>query len=134
MFKGNNGTVWFNGKKLATLTKFEAKNALEYEEMKFCGEYNTHHEYVGWKGSGTMTCAKVDSTVLKTLKKAVKTGEMPELSIISKVTNTDTGKSERIAYKEVKVTELMLASFEAQKVMEEEIPFTYENYNVLEQA
>ena len=134
MFKGNNGTVWFNGKILATLTKFEAKITMDYEEMNFCGEYNTHHEYTGWKGEGTMSIAKVDSDVLKLLKKAIKKGEMPEIPIISKVSDSDTGKTERISYSGVRITELMLAAFEAKKPVEEEIPFTFDNYKVLEAA
>ena len=134
MFKGNNGTVWFNGKILATLTKFEAKITMDYEEMNFCGQYNSHQEYIGWKGEGTMSIAKVDSDVLLLLKDAVKTGNMPDIPIVSKVTDTDTGKTERISVSEVKVTELMLAAFEAKKPVEQEIPFTFGDYEVLEAA
>ena len=134
MFKGNNGTVWFNGKILTTLTKFEAKTTLDYEEINFCGQYNTHHEYIGWKGEGTMSIVKVDSDVLKLLKKAIKKGNMPEISIVSKVSDSDTGKTERISYSGIKVTELMLAAFEAKKPVEQEIPFTFDNYKVLETA
>lgn len=134
MFKGNNGTVWLSGKILATLTKFEAKNTMDFEERNYCGENGTHYEYTGWKGEGTMTCDKVDSSVLLLLKDAIKTGVMPDISIVSKVQDTDTGKTERIAYECIKITELMLASFEAKKLIEEEIPFVYEDYTVLEAA
>ena len=134
MFKGNNGTVWFNGKILATLTKFEAKISMDYEEMNFCGQYNSHNEYIGWKGEGTMSVAKVNSDVLLLLKDAIKTGNMPDLPIVSKVSDTDTGKTERVAVSGVKITEVMLAAFEAKKPTEEEIPFTFEDYEVLEAA
>lgn len=134
MFKGNSGTAWFNGKLLATLSKIEAKNTLEYEDRTYCGTYNTHKEYIGWTGEGTLTRDKVDSSVLSMMKDAMKNGTMPEITIISKMTNTDTGKTERVALKEICITEVMLTAFEAKKTVEEEIPFTYGDFDVLEEA
>ena len=39
---GNEGTAWFNGKKLTTLQSIEAKVAADYEDINNCGDPATY--------------------------------------------------------------------------------------------
>ena len=60
---GNEGTAWFNGKKLTTLQSIEAKVAGDFEDINVCGDPSTYRVYNGYSGEGTFTCFKLDSDV-----------------------------------------------------------------------
>ena len=62
---GNEGTAWFNGKKLTTLQSIEAKVAADYEDINNCGDPATYRIYNGYSGEGTFTALKIDSDVLQ---------------------------------------------------------------------
>ena len=77
---------------------------------------------------------KIDSSVLKIVSDMAKTGVEPEITIISKLTNKNTKKTERIALKGVVLSEINLVNFEAKGTLMEEVPFTFDDYDVLETA
>ena len=132
ILKGNNGYVWLNGELLAEIKSIEAKITGNFEEANVCGDNATHHSYTGWTGEGTTVLQKVDSKVLKVVADSYKTGIFPELSVITKLTDVVTKKSERTAIKNMIITEAMLAKFEAKALVEEEIPFKFSDYEILE--
>lgn len=129
--KGNEQRIWFNGKLLATLSKAEAKLSLDWEERKYCGKYGADYEYTGYKIDGTLTYDKVDSYLLTQLKDAIKSGNMPEFTITG-ATMTMKGKCERVNLTGVCLSEIKLLNAEAGKTVEEEVPFTARDYDVLE--
>lgn len=129
---GNNGDVWFNGRRLGTLKSIELKVTGKFEDVEFCGDNATHNAYTGWSGEGTIVLLKVDSEVVKLLAAAYKSGEMPDISINSKLMDAATKKAERASVSEVVITEFMLAKFEAKTIVEEEIPIKFANYDVPE--
>lgn len=122
MFKGNNQKVWFDNELLATLTKAEAKMAIDYEDVETCGSYETEYEYIGYKITGTLARKKVNSNVLSKVYKAMKKGKMPEFKITGANMQVN-GQTERVNLYGVRITELQLLNAEAKKVAEEEIPF-----------
>lgn len=129
---GNNGEVWFNGKRAITLKSIELKVTGNFEEVNFCGDNATHNAYTGYSGEGTMVALKADSTVLNLMAEAYKTGNMPDIKITTKLMDKTTQKSERVSIDEVVITEFMLAKFEAKTLVEEEIPLKFAKYNVIE--
>lgn len=129
---GTNGDVWINGKLLANLKKIEMKVTGEFEEVKICGDYGTKNVYVGWSGEGSCTLQKVDSEVLSLMGQAYASGIMPEIKIVTKLTNKSTKKTERTAISQVDFTEFPLANFESHGLIEEEIPFKFAEYEILE--
>ena len=78
MLHGNEGTAWFNGKKLTTLQSIEAKVAADYEDINNCGDPATYRIYNGYSGEGTFTALKIDSDVLSLLGDAYQTGEIAD--------------------------------------------------------
>lgn len=132
ILKGNNGNVWFNGKLLATVKKIEAKVKGEFEDDNFCGDNATYSIYNGWSGEGTITLQKIDSTIWKLVAEAYKSGVMPDIKIITALTDASTGQSERASIENIVITEFALASFEAKKMLEEEYPFKFSDYEVLD--
>lgn len=129
---GNSGNVWLNGQLLAQLKAIELKVTGNFEDMNFCGDSSTHSKYTGWSGEGTITMYKIDSTVLKLIAKAYQTGIMPDVKIITKLTDENTGKSERVAVSGITITEFTLAKFEAKTNIEEELPVKFSKYEILD--
>lgn len=129
---GSNGNVWLNGKLLAQIKSIEAKITGDFEDVNLVGDYATHSAYIGWTGEGTLVMQKIDSTVLVLMKDAYKTGEMPDIKITTKLLDKFTGKSERAAISNVVITEFMLAKFESKAPIEEELPFKFSDYEILE--
>jgi len=132
LLTGNTGAVWFQGKIVSTIKSIELKITGNFEEVSVCGENGTFNRYTGWSGEGTMTWNKIDSTVISLLADAYKSGIMPDIKIITKLTDKSTGKSERAAVSDVVITEFLLSKFEAKALVEEEIPLKFSNYEVLE--
>lgn len=132
ILSGSNGNVWLNGKLLAEVKSIEAKITGSFEEVSFVGDYATYNVYTGWTGEGTLVLQKIDSAVLAMMKDAFKTGIMPATKIITQLKDNDTGKSERASISDIVITEAMLAKFENKALCEEEIPFKFSDYDVLE--
>ncbi len=129
---GDKGYVWVNGKLLSQLKSIELKVTGNFEELNFCGDSATYNRFTGWTGEGTMTLQKIDSTVLDLVGDSYNTSIMPNIKIITKLTDDQTGKSERVAVSDVIISEFMLAKFEGKAPVEEEIPIKFSHYEILE--
>lgn len=131
-FTGAGGYVWLNGRLLSNVKKIELKVTGEFDDVAFCGNTGTQSDFKGWTGDGTLTMQKIDSEVMTMLASAYKSGVMPDIKIITKLTNPTTGKSERTAVSGVVFTEFMLANFEAKALTEETVPIKFADYEILE--
>ncbi|WMI80902.1 phage tail tube protein [Anaerotignum sp. MB30-C6] len=129
---GTTGNVWLDGQLLAQIKSIEAKISGNYEEADFVGDFATHHVYTGWTGEGTLVLHKIDSTALRLLADKFKTGVEPDLKIVTQLEDKNTKKSERVALSEIVFTEMMLAKFESKALIEEELPYKFSDYEVLE--
>lgn len=132
ILNGTGGRVWWNGRLLASLTKCEAKMTGDFEDVSVCGDAATHTMFNGWSGSGTLTFLKVDSVIADQMIAAYTSGNMPDIQIVTALTNARTKKSARYQISGVVVTEIMVAAFEAKKQVEEEIPFNFSRIQPLE--
>ena len=132
VLSGSNGNVWLNGKRIAQVKSIEAKITGSFEEVNLVGDYATYNAYTGWSGEGTLTLQKIDSTALKLLADGYKSGDMPDVKITTKLEDKSTGKSERVAISNVVFTEFMLTKFEGKALIDEELPFKFSDYEVLE--
>lgn len=129
---GNGGAAWWQGKKLTTLQSVETKVTGDFEDINVCGDPATYSVFNGYAGEGTFVALKIDSDVLKELAQAYKSGIMPEITIITSQTQKGTNKVERVSYSDIVVTEFMLAKFEKKAKVEEEVPFKFGNFEILE--
>ncbi|MCI8285250.1 MAG: phage tail tube protein [Firmicutes bacterium] len=132
IMNGSGGFVWWGGRKLAVVRSFEAKITGSFEDIELCGDNATYSMYNGYSGEGTLTLLKIDSEILREIAEAYQSGVMPDISIVSAHQQRGTNKVERIAFLDVTITELMLAKFEKKATTEEEIPFKFGNFEVLE--
>ena len=129
---GTSGNVWLNGKRLAMIKKIELKLTGSFEDVGFCGDPATYSIFTGYSGDGSITLQKVDSMVLSLLSDAYSSGVMPDIKIITKLTDRATGQSERSSVENVVFTEFHIANFEQKALVEEEIPLKFAKYRILE--
>ena len=134
IIRGTNGRLWMNDKLLANVKSFECKVKLEYEDIDENGNPIKQRRYVGASIEGTMVLHKVDSTVLKLLDDGVTSMDMPEINLVSKISDPSVTSMERVRLNNVTFDEFNMASFENSKVGEESIPFRaggYENTDTM---
>lgn len=129
---GTNGAVWVNGEKLANIKKAEIKVTGSFEDVSVVDDFATHPVYTVYAVEGTLTMQKVDSFVLKTLGNAYAIGIMPDIKIITRLTDKATGKTERAAVKNVQFTEFDIANWESKGLIEEAVPLKASYYEILD--
>lgn len=129
---GIGGAAWFNGEKLATLQSVEMKITGDFEDVNVCDDPANYTIYNGWTGEGTLTYFKVNSKILSMVAKAFKSGEMPDITITTRLSQKGTNKSERVTVSGVVITEVMLAKFEKKSKVEEEVPFKFSDFDIPE--
>ncbi len=132
ILKGNNGEVWFNNQYLATLKSIKATLKGDFTSETFIGDNRTYNIYNGWSGEGSLSFDKIDSYVWNLATQAYKSGVMPELKIISSLTNTVTLKSEKVSIEGVVFTQFDLINIENKKITEESYSFTFSDFEPIE--
>lgn len=132
VISGSNGKVWVNGELWRECKSFEAKVAGEFEDVTFCGDYAKHSKYMGWTGEGTIVLTKVYSRGAKIMAEAFKTGVMPEIKIVGALADPQAFGAERVSISEVIFKEFDLLKFENRTNAEEELPFVFADYDLLE--
>lgn len=123
IIRGTNGRLWMNDKLLANVKSFECKLKLNYEDIDENGNPIQQRRYTGASIEGTMVLHKVDSYVLKLMKDAVLSMDMPDINMVAKVSDPSVTGMERVKLSNVTFDEVGMASFENAKVGEESIPF-----------
>lgn len=128
IIRGTNGRLWMNDKLLANVKSFECKLKLNYEDIDENGNPIQQRRYTGASIEGTMVLHKVDSYVLKLMKDAVLSMDMPDINMVAKVSDPSVTGMERVKLSNVTFDEVGMASFENAKVGEESIPFRAGSY------
>lgn len=128
---GNEAMVWINNEIWDDVNSFEYKMTGEFEDVSFLGDPRTYKRYKGFTGEGTLKLNKIYSRGATILSEALKTGVMPEVKIVTKVTNKSTGKVERVVLSGIIFSEFGINT-EAKALVSEELPFTFSDFEVLE--
>lgn len=128
---GNDSMVWVNNEVWPDFKSIEYKVTGEFEDVTFLGDSRTYKKYMGYNCEGTLTFNKMRSRGISIMGDAFKSGIMPDIKIVTKILNRATGKSERVALLGVIFTEFG-SSTEAKSIAEEELPFTFSEYEILE--
>lgn len=129
---GSCSEVYINGVRDVLATKIEVKVTGDFEDGAFCGDYGTFPIYNGYSIEGTITDKKLDSTLEVAIAEGYRTGVMPDIVLITALTNPATRQVERWSVSGVVFTEVALANIEAKKAVERELPFKAETYKNLE--
>jgi hypothetical protein len=132
VINGTFGSVWVNGEKWMDVESFEAKVSVSYEDVNMAEDLATHKKMTGWSGDGSMSVKKVYSRGASLMANAVKTGQMPEISIVGKLADPDAFGAERVAISEVTFNEFMLLKFEQKTIGTEDLPFNFADYDLVD--
>ena len=132
LIRGTFGRVWIDGDLFANVQSFEVKITLNSEEVDLSNDLGKHQRYMGFTGEGTMTLHKINSKIFAKLAKAIKSGDMPEISVVGKLEDPTALGAERVSFTEVTIDEVMALKFENATIGEEEVPFKFADYEPLD--
>lgn len=132
VINGTYGAVWVNGEKWLDLESLELKVTLEYEDVYFPEDSGKHRKFMGWVGEGSITLKKVYSRGTTLLAKAVKSGIIPDVTITTKLSDPAAYGTERTTVSGVTFNEFLLAKLEQRTLMQEELPFEFTDFDILE--
>lgn len=132
VLRGTDGRVFFEGELMGNVKSFEAKVSVNKDSILANGDYGEKHIMNSYSIAGTFTGFKCNSYILKKYAEALKTGVMPELTVVGQNADRGAGTVERVAMYGVIPDEIMLTKFENGTIVEEEMPFTADDYKVLD--
>lgn len=132
VINGTFGEVWVAGSYMAEATGLEAKVTIEKTEVNQMRTLAKGYKITGVDCKGTLKLNKVTSYFINLLSKNLKAGKVTPVTIITKVDDPDAFGAERIQLNDCVFDELTLANWEAKKLGEESMPFTFTDWEVLD--
>ncbi len=132
VINGTWGEVWVDDDYMAEVTALEAKVSLEKTEVNQVGTLAKGYKVTGIEGKGTLKMNKVSSYFIRKLSGNTKAGKTTSCTIISKLADPDSFGAERIQLNGCTFDELTLANWEAKKLGEESIAFSFTGWDVLD--
>ena len=132
VINGSYGEAWLDGDYLAEIKGLEARLAIEYEDIDRPRKLGKGKKMIGYEGTGSLKLHKVTSRFIKLLSDNLKQGKQTSFTVISKLDDPDALGAERIMLKNVTLEELTLANWEAKTTGEEEIPFSFDDWEPMD--
>lgn len=132
VINGSWGEVWVESDYMAEAKGIEATIEIEYEDIKKPRNLGTGKKMIGFAGTGSLTFYKVNSRFINLIGASLKEGKQFSASIISKLDDPDALGSERIALKNCTFESISLANWEAATTGEQEVSFSFEDYEPLD--
>lgn len=129
---GTFGEMWLDSEYCAETTGLQAKIALEKQDVNQCNTFFKGSKVTGATGTGTIKANKVTSFFTKLIAECIKTRKFPEYTIISNLADPDAFGAERVKLTGVTFDEVTLADWEANKLGEQSIPFTFSGFEMLD--
>lgn len=129
---GTFGELWIDDYYLAEVTGLEAKVTLEKTEVNQTGSLAKGYKITGIDCKGTIKLNKVTSYFINLLSANTKAGKTTTCTIISKLADPDGNGTERVKLTGCTFDELSLANWEAKKLGEESIPFSFTGWELLD--
>jgi hypothetical protein len=131
---GDYGEVWMDGQWIMNAQKFEATGDIEKEDVKRSGTRVTGQKVTGVKYSGTLTNYKVTSQFIKLVGQVGTDRGKPFVTeLIGKLDDPEAYGAERIRFKGVQFDKIPLMSFEVGNLVQEELPFTFSGFDLLDE-
>ena len=129
---GTFGELWIDDYYLAEVTGLEAKATIEKQEVNQTGTLTKGYKVTGLDCKGTIKLNKVSSYFQIKLSDAIKKGKTPSCTIISKLDDPDSEGAERVKLMGCTFDEVTIANWEAKKLGEESIPFSFTDWEFLD--
>lgn len=132
VINGTFGEVWLDGDKVSECYGLEAKVELNKEEIDICGKLGTDTKMMGYKGTGTLKCHKINSRIMNKISDDIKNGINPRFQILSSLKDPASDGAERVLIKDACFDDIALAGWEAKQKGTVESPFTFTDWTLLD--
>ncbi|MBU3098745.1 MULTISPECIES: phage tail tube protein [Clostridium] len=132
IINGTWGELWIDGDKVSECIALQAKVTINKAPVSFCGDLFTHNKVIGLEGKGSLKLHKASSRMIIKISANMKAGKQTVCTIVSKLADPDSMGAERVAIYEVSFDELTIADWENKKNGEEDVPFTFANWEFLD--
>lgn len=133
IINGTYGECWLDGEYVAECYGLQAKVDFEKEEVPVCGKPGIDTKITGYKGKGTAKLYKVNSRMALKISDQVKSGINPRFQILSVLDDPAAYGAERVLVKDICFDDLTLFDWEAKKQGEIEAPFTFTDWDLVDQ-
>ena len=110
----------------------EAKVGADFEEVNVCGDPATYRIYNGYSGEGTFTVLKIDSDVLQMMADATSPAKCDGDHHHRTDSEGHQQGRARVAVRCDDSTNFIWSKFEKKAKVEEEVPFKFGHFSVLE--
>lgn len=121
---GSNGKILIDGEWQTNLTECTADVELDKKELNLLGDDWTRYKKGNKKGTGSMSGYKISSAMIER--------EFGRFEIITALEDPEAYGFERIRIKNCMADKLQLVNLKANELVEEETPFTFEGYELLD--
>ena len=129
---GTFGSLWVDDYFMSEVTGLQAKINLEKTEVNQTGTLAKGYKVTGIDCKGTIKLNKVTSYFIQKLSDNLKAGKTTTCTIISLLDDPDSSGQERIKLTGCTFDELTLADWEAKKLGEESVPFSFTGWEILD--
>ena len=132
VFNGSWSSLWIDDDEMAEATAVEAKLSLEKTEVNQTGTLAKGYKITGTDGKGSIKMNKVSSYFIQKVATNIQNGKTTVCQIRSKIADPDAVGAEDIPLTGVTFDEVELVNWESKKLLDENIPFSFTGYEILE--
>ncbi len=133
VINGTYGQVWLNDSEVMEAYALQAKVEKKKEEISICGRAGTESKMVGFNGKGTLKIRKISSRMGTLLADGIRRGQDTRFYIMSSLADPDSYGAEKVLLKNVSFDDLTLMDWEAAKAGAVDIPFTFSDFEYLDE-
>ena len=133
VISGTWGEVWLDGDKVSECYGLQAKVSFNKEDIALCGQMASDKKVTSIECTGSLRMYKVTSRMALAIGENIRNGKDVRFTIVSKLKDPDAYGAERVVLSNVSFDDLTLADWEAKSVGKVECPFTFTDYEFLDE-
>ena len=133
VISGTWGEVWLDGDKVSECYGLQAKVNFNKEDIALCGQMASDKKVTSIECTGSLRMHKVTSRMALAIGENIRNGKDVRFTIVSKLKDPDAYGAERVVLSNVSFEDLTLADWEAKSVGKVECPFTFTDYEFLDE-
>ena len=133
VISGTWGEVWLDGDKVSECYGLQAKVSFNKEDIALCGQMASDKKVTSIECTGSLRMHKVTSRMALAIGENIRNGKDVRFTIVSKLKDPDAYGAERMVLSNVSFDDLTLADWEAKSVGKVECPFTFTDYEFLDE-
>ena len=133
VISGTWGEVWLDGDKVSECYGLQAKVSFNKDDIALCGQMASDKKVTSIECTGSLRMHKVTSRMALAIGENIRNGKDVRFTIVSKLKDPDAYGAERVVLSNVSFDDLTLADWEAKSVGKVECPFTFTDYEFLDE-